>query len=102
MVQNIGINRKNNQFWLFWIIFFRLESIGNDSKYRNKQKKSKFDDLKYFDFYFDRPIYSGKTLTYYLSSKTCLFFPILKIILDAKFTPQQLNSMIKEADATLI
>jgi hypothetical protein len=62
----------------------------------------KFDDLKYFDFYFDRPIYSGKTLTYYLSSKTCLFFPILKIILDAKFTPQQLNSMIKEADATLI
>ena len=62
----------------------------------------KFDDIKYFDYYFDRPIYSGKTLTYYLSSESCLFFPILKMILDMQFTPEQLNSMIKETDATLI
>ena len=62
----------------------------------------KFDDIKYFDYYFDRPIYSGKTLTYFLSAEKCLLFPILKLVLDMQFTPEQLNTMIKETNVTLI
>ena len=62
----------------------------------------KFDDIKYFDYYFDRPIYSGKTLTYFLSAEKCLLFPILKLVLDMQFTPEQLNAMIKETNVTLI
>jgi hypothetical protein len=61
-----------------------------------------FDVIKYFDYYFDRPIYSGKTLIYYITSESCLIFPLLKMILDMTFTPEQLISMIEEADATLI
>jgi uncharacterized protein YwlG (UPF0340 family) len=61
-----------------------------------------FNDIKYFEFYFDRPIYSGRTLMNYITSENCLIYPILKLILDMTFTPEQLISMIKEADATLI
>lgn len=61
-----------------------------------------FDTMKYFDYYFDRPIYSGKTLINFITSPNCFIFPILKIILDNKFTPEQLNSISKELDATLI
>lgn len=62
----------------------------------------KFDDMKYFDYYFDRPIYSGKTLIYYLTLDSCLMFPILKLVLDIQFTPEQLNQMYRETDAALI
>jgi hypothetical protein len=62
----------------------------------------RFDDLKYFDYYFDRPIYSGKTLINFIASPQCFIFPLLKMILDIKFTPEQLNSISKELDATLI
>jgi hypothetical protein len=61
-----------------------------------------FEDIKYFDYYFDRPIYSGKTLINFISSSNCFIFPILKMILDKQFTPEQLNSINKELDATLI
>ena len=62
----------------------------------------RFDDLTYFDYYFDRPIYSGKTLINFIASPHCFIFPLLKMILDIKFTPEQLNSISKELDATLI
>jgi hypothetical protein len=62
----------------------------------------KFDDIKYFDYYYDRPIYSGKTLIYYLTLENCLVFPILKMILDMQFTPDQLNQIYRETDAALI
>lgn len=62
----------------------------------------KFDDIKYFDHYFDRPIYSGRTLISYITTPQCVIFPLLKMIIDVKFTPEQLNSIFKEADATLI
>lgn len=61
-----------------------------------------FDNMKYFDYYFDRPIYSGKTLINFISSPNCFIFPLLKIILDKQFTSEQLNSISKELDATLI
>jgi hypothetical protein len=62
----------------------------------------KFDNMKYFDYYFDRPIYSGKTLINFITSPNCFIFPLLKMILDKQFTQEQLNSMVKELDATLI
>lgn len=62
----------------------------------------KFDDMKYFEHYYDRPIYSGKTLIYYLTLQECLIFPILKMILGMEFTPEQLNQMYRETDAALI
>jgi len=61
-----------------------------------------FDDIKYFDHYFDRPIYSGQTLMNYITSSNCVIFPLLKMIIDVQFTPEQLNSIIEEANATLI
>jgi len=61
-----------------------------------------FDNMKYFDYYFDRPIYSGKTLINFITSPNCFIFPLLKMILDKQFTQEQLNSMVKELDATLI
>ena len=62
----------------------------------------KFDDIKYFDHYFDRPIYSGKTLLNFISSPQCLIFPLLKMIIHQQFTLEQLNSISKEADATSV
>lgn len=62
----------------------------------------KFDDIKYFEYYFDRPLYSGKTLIYYLTQESCLIFPILKLVLGMEFTPEQLNQMYRETDAALI
>jgi hypothetical protein len=61
-----------------------------------------FDNIKYFDHYFDRPIYSGKTLISYITSPNCVIFPLLKMIIDVQFTPEQLNLISKEADATFI
>ena len=59
----------------------------------------KFDTIKYFDFYFDRPIYSGKTLMTYITGE-CIIFPLLKMILDNSFTPQQLQNIYEETNAT--
>ena len=59
----------------------------------------KFDEIKYFDFYFDRPIYSGKTLMTYITGG-CIIFPLLKMILDNSFTPQQLQNIYKETNVT--
>jgi len=62
----------------------------------------KFDDLKYFDHYFDRPIYSGKTLINFITSPQCFIFPILKMIIDIKYTPEQLQTISEQLDATPI
>ncbi len=59
----------------------------------------KFDEIKYFDFYFDRPIYSGKTLMTYITGE-CIIFPLLKMILDNSFTPQQLQNIYEETNVT--
>ena len=59
----------------------------------------KFDEIKYFDFYFDRPIYSGKTLMTYITGD-CIIFPLLKMILDNSFTPQQLQNIYEETNVT--
>jgi len=61
-----------------------------------------FEELKYFEHYFDRPIYSGKTLINYIITPNCFIYPMLKMILGLEFSPEQLNNIIKEADATLI
>ena len=62
----------------------------------------KFDDLKYFDYYFDKPIYSGKTLMTFITTPQCVIFPLLKMVIDVQFTPEQLNQISKEAHATPI
>lgn len=62
----------------------------------------KFDDLRYFDYYFDKPIYSGKTLMTFITAPQCVIFPILKMVIDVQFTPEQLNQISKEAHATPI
>jgi hypothetical protein len=62
----------------------------------------RFDDLKYFDHYFDRPIYSGKTLINFITSPKCLIFPMLKMIIDVQFTPEQLKTISEQLDATPI
>jgi hypothetical protein len=60
-----------------------------------------FTSLKYFEHYYDRPIYSGQTLLSYLSGN-CVIFPLIKMIVDVEFTPEQLNQIQREADAALI
>jgi hypothetical protein len=62
----------------------------------------KFDDLKYFDHYFDRPIYSGKTLINFITSPKCVIFPLLKMIIDVQYTPEQLQTISEQLDATPI
>ena len=62
----------------------------------------RFDNLKYFDHYFDRPIYSGKTLINFISSPKCFIFPLLKMILDVQYTPEQLKTISEQLDATPI
>lgn len=62
----------------------------------------KFDDLKYFDYYFDKPIYSGKTLMNFITTPQCVIFPLLKMVIDVQFTPEQLNQINEEAHATPI
>jgi hypothetical protein len=60
-----------------------------------------FDKLKYFEHYYDRPIYSGQTLISYLSGN-CVIFPLIKMIVNVDFTPEQLNQINRETDAALI
>jgi hypothetical protein len=59
----------------------------------------KFDDIKYFEFYFDRPIYSGKTLMSHIT-EGCIIFPLLKIMLESPLTPEQFQSIYEETNAT--
>lgn len=60
-----------------------------------------FTNLKYFEHYYDRPIYSGQTLINHISGD-CVIFPLIKMIVDVQFTPEQLNQINREADAALI
>jgi hypothetical protein len=59
----------------------------------------KFDDIKYFEFYFDRPIYSGKTLMSYIT-EGCIIFPLLRMILETPLTAEQFQSIYEETNAT--
>jgi hypothetical protein len=59
----------------------------------------KFDDIRYFEFYFDRPIYSGKTLMSYIT-EGCIIFPLLKLILDNTLTTEQVQSIYEETNVT--
>jgi len=59
----------------------------------------KFDDINYFEFYFDRPIYSGKTLMSHIT-EGCIIFPLLKIMLESPLTPEQFQSIYEETNAT--
>ena len=61
----------------------------------------KFDDIKYFDFYFDRPIYSGQTLMNHLTGN-CIIFPLLKVMLDSPLTQEQVNSIYEETNVTSV
>lgn len=60
-----------------------------------------FNNLKYFEHYYDRPIYSGQTLISYIT-KNCVIFPLIKMIIDVEFTPNQINEIYRETDAALI
>lgn len=59
----------------------------------------KFDDIKYFEFYFDRPIYSGKTLMSHIT-EGCIIFPLLKIMLETPLTTEQFQSIYEETHVT--
>jgi hypothetical protein len=59
----------------------------------------KFDHIKYFEFYFDRPIYSGKTLMSHIT-EGCIIFPLLKIMLETPLTIEQFQSIYEETNAT--
>lgn len=61
----------------------------------------KFSDLVYYDHYYERPIYSGKTLISYISSN-CVIFPLLKMIIDCSFSTDQLTQIDRELNATSI
>jgi hypothetical protein len=61
-----------------------------------------FNNIKYFDHYFDRPIYSGKTLINFITSPKCVIFPMLKMIIDMQYTPEQLKTIRDQLDATPI
>lgn len=59
----------------------------------------KFDDINYFEFYFDRPIYSGKTLMSHIT-EGCIIFPLLKIMLESPLSTEQFKSIYEETHAT--
>ena len=59
----------------------------------------KFDDINYFEFYFDRPIYSGKTLMSHIT-EGCIIFPLLKIMLESPLSAEQFQSIYEETNAT--
>jgi hypothetical protein len=59
----------------------------------------KFDDINYFEFYFDRPIYSGKTLMSHIT-EGCIIFPLLRIMLETPLTTEQFQSIYEETHAT--
>jgi hypothetical protein len=58
-----------------------------------------FNDIKYFEFYFDRPIYSGKTLMSHIT-EGCIIFPLLKIMLETPLTTEQFQSIYEETNVT--
>lgn len=58
-----------------------------------------FKDIKYFEHYYDRPIYSGQLLITYIS-KDCVLFPLLKMILDQEYSNEQLEQLYKETYVT--
>ena len=59
----------------------------------------KFDDIKYFEFYFDRPIYSGKTLMSHITDG-CIIFPLLRVMLETPLTTEQFQSIYEETNVT--
>jgi hypothetical protein len=59
----------------------------------------KFDDIKYFEFYFDRPIYSGKTLMSHITDG-CIIFPLLKMMFETPLTTEQFQSIYEETNVT--
>ena len=59
-----------------------------------------FDNIKYFDHYFDRPIYSGKTLINFITSPQCLIFPLLRMTLETPITAEQFQSIYEETNVT--
>jgi len=59
------------------------------------------DRIKYFEHYYDRPIYSGKILVSYIV-EGCVLFPLLKMVVDKEYTKEQLIAIGKELDATPI
>jgi len=61
----------------------------------------KFDDIKYFEFYFDRPIYSGKTLMSHIT-EGCIIFPLLKIMLESPLSTEQFQSIYEETNVTSV
>lgn len=60
-----------------------------------------FENLKYFEHYFDRPIYSGQLLISFIS-KDCVLFPMLKMVMDNTLSVEQIKQIYEETDATLI
>ena len=59
----------------------------------------KFDNIKYFEFYFDRPVYSGRTLMSHIT-EGCIIFPLLKIMLETPLTTEQFQSIYEETNVT--
>jgi len=61
-----------------------------------------FNQLKYFDYYFERPIYSGQSLISFITNERCMIFPLLKLILDQSVTLANIKEIYKETNVTLI
>ena len=60
-----------------------------------------FKDLYYFEYYYDKPIYLGKTLLSYITNN-CVIFPLLKMIINQEITQEQIKQIYEETNDTLI
>jgi hypothetical protein len=55
-----------------------------------------FSNMVYYDYYYDKPIYSGQILLSFITNE-CVIFPILSMILNQEFTPEQLKGIQEHA-----
>jgi len=60
-----------------------------------------FKNLYYFEYYYDKPIYFGKTLISYITGD-CVIFPLLKMGIEQQITSEQIKEIYEETDAALI
>jgi len=107
-IKNLNVYKKDQGDFITNNIVIEKQEIGKTfvNLFQNETFNShyyasipKFDDIRYFEFYFDRPIYSGKTLMSYIT-EGCIIFPLLKLILDNTLTTEQVHSIYEETNVT--
>ena len=69
--------------------------------YHYYSKLPDMNNLEYYEHYYDRPIYSGQTLISKLQGN-CVIYPFLKMILDVKYSLDDLTKIREEANAALV